>query len=158
MRRIIVALLLTTALAASAAEEAAKIAVVDMGRVGRETEHIQAAITQVSTAEQSLMRLMQTAEAELKALQEKQGAEEEFKKKQTEIQSLVDKRVAEIQALKGSFDLKIKNDVKAVVDQLVKEKSLELILDKAFVASAGLDITDEFIAKLQKLQPADKQD
>ncbi len=156
MNRVFIALLVTMVFGSAAlAEELNKIAVVDMGRVGRETPYIQEALTKVSAAEQSLMRLMQTAETELKTLQSKKGStEEEFKKKQSEIQTLVDKRVSEIEALKSGFDLKIKNDVKAVVDQLVKEKSLELILDKAFVAAAGLDVTDEFIAKLQSSETA----
>ncbi len=159
MMKRIFAVLLSLVLFAPAvmAEEAtSKIAVVDMARVGREAASVQSVLAQVGTAEQSLNRLMQTAEAELKALKEKGTAEADLKKKQTEIQALVDKRVSEIQTMKSAFDLKIKNDIKAVVDQLVKEKSLELILDKAFVANSGLDITSEFIAKLEKLNPPAK--
>ncbi len=158
MRTILIALLslVLFAPAVMAEEAASKIAVVDMGRVGREAASVQSVLVQVNTAEQSLNRLMQTAEAELKTLKEKGTAEADLKKKQAEIQALVDKRVSEIQVMKSAFDLKIKNDIKAVVDALVKEKSIDLILDRAFVASSGLDLTDEFIVKLEKLNPPAK--
>lgn len=138
------------------AEESSKIAIVDMARVGKEAASVQTVLAKVNAAEQSLTRLMQIAETEIKGLKEKEISEEELSSKQKEIQGLIDKRVAEVQATKSAFDLKIKNDIKAVVDQLVKEKSLELILDKAFVAGAGIDVTDEFIAKLEALNPPAK--
>ncbi len=150
MKRFLLALALSSSLTAFAAE-ANKIAVVDMAKVGREAKSIQTVLAEVASAEQSLARLMQTAEAELKLLKEKEGSTEaEFESKRSEIQALVDKKVSDIQTLKAGFDTQIKADIKLVVDSLVKEKALELILDKAFVATASLDITDEFIAKLEK--------
>ncbi len=150
MRRLLLTLALTSSIAAFAAESS-KVATVDMARVGRESASIQKILTEVGTAEQSLARLMQTAEAELKAIKEKEGSTEaEFEAKKNEIQALVDKKVTEIQVLKTAFDTKIKANIKVVVDALVKEKSLELILDKAFTVSANLDITDEFIERLEK--------
>ncbi len=129
--------------------EQLKIGVIDMARVGREASSIQTMLEQVGIAEQSLARLVQTADAELKSLRDKSTPEAEFRKKQTEVQALVDKKVSELQTLKSGFDTKIKADIKKAVDVLVAEKSLELILDKLFVPRGGLDLTDEFISRLQ---------
>lgn len=133
--------------------EDAKVALLDLPRVYREYSLVQEAIQKVTSAEDSVYRIMQIAEKEIKELQSKDQVEE-VKKKQTEIQASVDKQIKDMHNTKAKYDSQIENNIKRLVLKMVDDKNIDLLLDRSFIVNkdidAGLDITDEFIRKLEE--------
>ncbi len=150
---LIISFLLSPAQAASKKTDDAKIALLDLPRVYREYSLVQEAIQKVTSAEDSVYRIMQIAEEEIKELQNKDQVAE-VKKKQQEIQISVDKQIKEMHNTKSKYDSQIENNIKRIVLKMVDDKDIDVVLDKSFVLSKNfatdLDITDEFLAKLEE--------
>ncbi len=138
---------------------AGNVASIDIMKVYKQYSLVQEANTILDGMEQSFKRILTTAEAELTDL-EKTAKPEEVEKKKNAIQETIDDQVVEVQDEKDMYNTTINRNFQSTLEQVAKEKSYEIILDKGFVIypiTDSADITDSFLTQLEKAPKPKKE-
>lgn len=128
----------------------AKIASLDILEIYKNYSLVQKANQEVDEAEASFRRIVETANNELMALQAQEGKEKEFAARQQEIQAVIDEQMEKLQDSKDSYNTQINRNIAQTLNDFAKAKNLDLILEKGYLLVELDDITDEFIAALEK--------
>lgn len=152
---LIVSLFLSSSGIALAAEH--NTAVIDVNRIYKEYSLVVEANQELDKSEESFKKLLTTADAELKDLEAKGTKPEDLEAKKTSIQAVIDEQVKKVQAQKDSYNQSINTNFKNVMDQVAKQKKLDLILDRSFVIYPYEDITEEFLQKLESSTKANQK-
>lgn len=127
----------------------AKVVALDIVSIYESYSLVQEANQVIDSAEAKFKRIVATADLEIKEL-EKKGNEAEIIKKQNEIQDIVDEEVENLHDQKDLYNTTINRNIQKTLSAIAQEKGYELILDKSMVMNEVEDISDEFIAKLEK--------
>lgn len=125
------------------------VAIVDVNRIYKEYSLVLEANQELDKLEDSFKKLIATADAEIKDLEAKGTKVEEIDAKKVSIQAVIDEQVKNVQAQKDSYNLAINTNFKNTMDQVAKQKKLDIILDRSFVIYPYEDITDEFLKQLE---------
>lgn len=123
-----------------------KVGLIDMIYVYENSETIRSSNEKLAKQNIKIQKLVATANQEIGELREK--APESVDKKQQEIQAIIDKEVQAFYKLQKEASSVIEAKVQTLIESFARDKSLELILDKTFVTSGGIDLTNEFLKKL----------
>lgn len=126
-----------------------KIALLDSNYVLTNSKFIRAAYETVASSRASLQRLIATAQNELKTLEES-GDNKKLAARQAEIQEILNSEVVGLQNEQIDLQKVIKKKFDDLMAKVAKEKSYDLILDKAFVVQGGEDITQGFFERFEK--------
>lgn len=128
---------------------ASKVVALDIVTIYEEYSLVQQANETIDAGEARFKRILATAEKELKEL-EKKGNQVEIDKKRQGIQDIVDQEVEVLQDHKELYNTTINRNVAKTLAAMAAANSYELVLDSSFVHSNIEDITDKFLAELEK--------
>ncbi|MDD9898224.1 MAG: OmpH family outer membrane protein [Candidatus Melainabacteria bacterium] len=126
------------------------IASLDILEIYKNYSLVLEANAEVDEAEASFRRVLETANKELMVLQAQEGKEKEFQAKQQEIQTVVDEQVEQLQDKKDEYNTQINRNIAQTLNEIVKSKKLDLIIEKGYLLADVDDITNEFLAALEK--------
>ncbi len=132
----------------------AKVVSLDIVQIYQHYSLVQEANQKIDSAESGFKRILETAEIELKELETK-GNKVEIEKKKNSIQDVVDEEVEKIQDEKEFYNTQINRNISKSLQDIAKEKSIDLIIEKGYVQSPIEDITDAFLAKLEAARKAE---
>jgi Skp family chaperone for outer membrane proteins len=144
--RLFLALIL---ISACASPGASKVVALDIVTIYEEYSLVQEANETIDAGEARFKRILATAEKELKEL-EKKGSPIEIDKKRLGIQDIVDQEVEVLQDHKELYNTTINRNVAKTLAAMALANNYELILDSSFVHSNIEDITEKFLAELEK--------
>lgn len=129
-----------------------KVGLIDMIYVYENSKSIRNSNDSLAKQNVKIQKLLATANQEISAIKEKDPKSTEAKHK--EIQAIIDKEVKAFYKEQKEASGVIQAKIETLLESFAREKSLELILDKTFVTSGGIDLTDEFLAKLDAASKA----
>lgn len=141
-------LLILSFIIISANPALAKVVSLDIVQIYREYSLVQEANQKIDSAEAGFKRVLETAEKELKDLETK-GNKLEVEKKKDSIQEVVDEEVEKIQDEKEFYNTQINRNIANLLQEVVKEKKIDLVIEKGYVQSPIEDITENFLARLE---------
>ncbi len=119
---------------AGCSANAPKVGIVDIQKVMSDSPKVKQFQEQLNTKGKELSDQL---EKDKKAL-----SQEEFQKKQETL-------YAEFMKFKQDLETQIDNAVKQALEQVAKEKKVDIILYKNSVAQGGIDISDDVIQKMK---------
>lgn len=123
-----------------------KVGLVDMIYVYKNSSTIQTQNDKLAKQNAKIQKLIVTANQEMDKLKNKDP--KSIEKKEKEIQAIIDKEVQSFYEEQKLVSAGVQTKIETVLENLARDRSFELILDKNFVTSGGIDITQEFLSKL----------
>jgi Skp family chaperone for outer membrane proteins len=128
---------------------ATKVALVNLDLINQKYSLIREASNAVAKSEARVQRIVSTAERELNEAKAKLD-DEKFEEKKQSVQAVVDQEVQKLITEKQNYGNKINTNINNALALIAKEKSFDLILDQSFTLGGAVDITSEFLSKLEQ--------
>ncbi len=132
----------------------AKVVSLDIVQIYQQYSLVQEANQKIDSAEAGFKRILETAEKELKELEAK-GNQAEIEKKKNSIQDVVDDEVEKIQDEKEFYNTQINRSISKQLQDIAKEKGIDLVIEKGYVQSPIEDITAVFLTRLEAARKAE---
>ena len=132
----------------------AKVVSLDIVQIYQQYSLVQEANQKIDSAEAGFKRVLETAEKELTELETK-GNPLEIEKKKDSIQDVVDEEMEKIQDDKEFYNTQINRNIAKLLQDIAKEKSINLVIEKGYVQSPIEDITETFLTRLEAARKAE---